>query len=288
MIRFGPPSRSPRFDAFVAPAKVRPQLWRLVLGVLIAGMAWVAAAAALILAFGREGGAGTLLAYLYGFAGLILGLALAARLVQKRDLASLIGPGGIRPDAYLAGIAVVAALALPGAFAFDAPERQLGLAEWAAALPLAIPALAIQTGAEEMLFRGYLAQSLAARFRSRIIWWILPALLFGIMHWNPPTFGPNAWLVVVSASLTGLILADVTIRFGNLSLAMGLHFANNAIAILIVAPPSPLSGLALYVASVDPADTDGFRSLLLADIGSTALLYALWLGFNGWRDRRAA
>ena len=72
------------------------------------------------------------------------------------------------------------------------------------------------------------------------------------------------------------------------SLAMGLHFANNAIAILIVAPPSPLSGLALYVAPVDPADTDGFRSLLLADIGSTALLYALWLGFNGWRDRRAA
>lgn len=288
MIGLGTPSRSPRFDAFVAPARLRPQFWRLVLGLLIAAVGWIVATAALMLAFGRDGGAGALLAFLYGFAGLGLGLGLAARLVQKRSLASLIGPGGIRPGAYLAGIAVVAALALPGAFALDAPARQLGLADWAAALPLAVPALAIQTGAEEMLFRGYLVQGLAARFRSRVVWWILPALLFGAMHWNPPTFGPNAWLVVVSTTLTGLILADVTIRLGNLSLAMGLHFANNAMAMLIVAPPSPLSGLALYTAAIDPADADGFRAVLLADIGSTAFLYALWLGFNAWRDRRAA
>ena len=288
MIGFGLPTRSPRFEAFVEPARARPEIWRLLAGGLIAGAVWLAVTAALVIGFGRGSATGALLAYLWGFSGLILGIGVATRLFQKRSLASVVGPGGIEPRAYLIGIAVVALLALPTAFALDAPARRMGLAEWAAALPIAIPALAIQTGAEEMLFRGYLAQGLAARFRSRAIWWVLPALLFGAMHWNPPTFGENAWLVVVSAALTGLILADVTIRTGNLSLAMGMHFANNAIAVLLVAPPSPLSGLTLFEAPINPAAADDFRPYLLADIGSTLLLYAIWLAFNGWRDRRAA
>lgn len=282
------PHRSDRFEAFIAPARARPEIWRLLVGGLVAGAVWIAVTAGLVLGFGRSSATGALLTYLGGFAGLILGLGLAARLIRKQSLASLIGPGGIRPGPYLVGIAVVAALALPTAFALDAPARRMGLADWAAALPLAVPAIAIQTGAEEMLFRGYLTQGLAARFKSRAVWWLLPAALFGLMHWNPPTFGENAWLVVVSAALTGMILADVTIRSGNLSLAMGLHFANNAIAILLVAPPSPLSGLTLFEAPIDPSDAGGFRPFLLADIGSTLVLYAIWLGFNGWRDRRAA
>ncbi len=281
------PDRSPAFEDFVAPARARPAIWRLVLGCALAGTLWIAATVGLVLV-GQGSANGALLAFLYGFAGLIAGLGLAARLLQKRDLASLIGPGGIRPGAYLAGVAVVAALALPTAFALDAPAQRVALGAWAAALPLAVPALAIQTAAEEMLFRGYLAQGLAARFRSRLVWWLGPALLFGVMHWNPATFGANAWLVVVSAALTGLILGDVTIRSGNLSLAMGLHFANNAIALLVVAPPSPLSGLTLFEAPIDPSDAGGFRPFLLADIGSTLLIYAIWLGYNGWRDRRAA
>ena len=58
---------------------------------------------------------------------------------------------------------------------------------------------------------------------------------------------------MLAAGLIGLILGDVTARTGNLSLAMGLHFANNAIALLLVAMPSPLAALSLYLAPVDPA-----------------------------------
>ena len=39
------------------------------------------------------------------------------------------------------------------------------LAAWAAWLPLVLPALLVQTAAEEIAFRGYLMQGLAARFR---------------------------------------------------------------------------------------------------------------------------
>ncbi len=52
----------------------------------------------------------------------------------------------------------------------------------------------IQTGAEELVFRGYLQQQLAARFASPLIWMVLPALIFGAVHYDPATAGPNVWL----------------------------------------------------------------------------------------------
>ena len=39
--------------------------------------------------------------------------------------------------------------------------------------------------AEELAFRGYLMQALAARFRSPLVWWLLPALLFGAAALEP-------------------------------------------------------------------------------------------------------
>jgi hypothetical protein len=142
----------------------------------------------------------------------------------------------------------------------------------------------VQTAAEELVFRGYLMQGLAARFRSWLVWWLVPALLFGLLHWSPQVYGADAWLAVLSATLIGLALADVTARTGGLSLAMGLHFANNVAAVLILAPPSELSWLSLFAVDVDPADPAAMRRLILADLATTLAAYALWLGFGGrWR-----
>lgn len=273
------PTRTPTFTAFIAPATARPALWRLILGTLLAAAVWLGATLALLWSVARMGGrpAALLPAYLYAFAGLILGLGLAARLLHRRSLETLIGPAGFRPRAYALGILVVAMLSLL-TLPFGPPlTRQLTLTAWLGALPILIPALVIQTAAEELAFRGYLAQGLAARFRSRAFWWVLPALLFGALHWDAGTFGVNAGLVVAAAALTGLVLGDVTARTGNLSLAMGLHFANNALALLLIAPPSPLSRFSLWTAGAGPADSAAFRPLILADIAVTLLAYALWL-----------
>ena len=110
----------------------------------------------------------------------------------------------------------------------------------------------MQSAAEELAFRGFLMQSLAARFRSPVVWWLLPALLFGALHWNPAELGANAGLGVLASTVVGLALADVTARTGNLSAAIGLHFANNVMAMLVVALPSPVSGLALYLIGARP------------------------------------
>ena len=47
------PDRSPAFEAFVAPAKARPELWRLVLGCLLAAAVWLGSAAGLLLLASR-------------------------------------------------------------------------------------------------------------------------------------------------------------------------------------------------------------------------------------------
>ena len=212
------PARTPRFEAFIAPARARPALWRLLAGALLATAAWLASVAALLplaLRLPADPGRAFLLAYLLSFAGLALGTAAAAWLLQRRAPSTLLGPGGFRPRHFALAVAVVAllaALSAPLLAWLATPARQMPLAAWAAWLPLVLPALFLQTAAEEAAFRGYLMQGLAARFRSRWIWLLLPALLFGLLHWNPAEFGANAWIVALSTAVIGLVLADVTVQ----------------------------------------------------------------------------
>src|SRR5690242_3846166 len=59
------PERSARFEAWVAPARQAPQLWRLLAGVGLAVLGWTAAfALALIFPPARHSEAGILIAYL--------------------------------------------------------------------------------------------------------------------------------------------------------------------------------------------------------------------------------
>ncbi len=278
---------SPRFEAWVAPALARPQLWRLAAGTMVAVACWVAAATALTLvALALDAGPrGEMLAFLFGFAGLTLGLALALPWLHRRRLASLIGPPGFRPKPFLAGVAVVAvaaALTTGPALWIAGAERNLPLATWLGWAPVALAAVLVQTSAEELMFRGYLPQQLAARARSPLLWMGLPALAFGALHWNPE-LGPNAWAAATLAGVTGLVYADVTAREGDLSPAIGLHFANNAIALMVAGPPGPLGAFALWRAPVDPGDAEAMRAALA---GSLALTLAAWGLYRLTRGRR--
>ena len=163
--------------------------------------------------------------------------------------------------------------------------RQPSLAAWASWLPLALPALLVQTAAEEIAFRGFLMQGLAARFRSPLVWFLLPAFLFGLLHWNGESGVRNAWLMVAAATVIGLVLADVTVRTGDLSAAMGLHFANNVFAVLVLAPSVPLlSDLALWVVALDPGSVDAAWSIAF-DTGVTLAAWAAWRAFRARRRR---
>ena len=197
-----PPFQAPylALNAFVAPARPKPELWRTLCGLLIAALFGFLTAQAilfsLVAAFGPQGarravfeiatGAspGAVIALLFCYLAVTAGLALGLALMMRRGLPSLIGPPGPALGSFLR-----------------------------VALPL--------TGL-----------------------WLLP------------------WLPL---ALFGLAAADLTARTGNLGAAVGLHFANNASAVLMVGIKGNLGGLALYNATVDPADLAGALSYLAFD-----------------------
>lgn len=276
----------PAFEPLVAPARARPELWRLPLGLGLAAAGHVAALGFLAAALPALGGpaleagrtpAGVVL-LLLSFAGLAAGTALAARVLHGRPVAGLIGRGRRVIRGFLGGAALVAAVY--GGLALLLPGMSEGVARtppasWALWLLPALAALAVQTGAEELLFRGYLQSQLAARFRSPLAWAVAPSVLFGLVHWDPATFGPNAPLIVAATALFGLAAADLTARSGSLGLAWGVHLANNAAALLVLAPPGPLDGLALAVLPFGPDDPARMPPRLLLDMAGLLAVWAL-------------
>ncbi|MFQ5439742.1 MAG: lysostaphin resistance A-like protein, partial [Paracoccaceae bacterium] len=139
---------------------------------------------------------------------------------------------------------------------------------------------------EELVFRGYLQQQLAARYSSRWVWWVLPALLFGLAHFDGESTGVNAWLVVADTFLIGLIAGDLTARTGNLGAAVGLHLANNTAALLVMATEGTITGLSLFVTPFAITDARAMRSMLLADLVVALVLYTMYLFIMALRQRR--
>ncbi len=294
-----PQKNTPEFEAFLSPARAQAQIWKTLIGVVVIGGWYLLTSLLLLMLFLAAGfDMATTEAGVTRFTPAFLGMALATlavlplcliplvKLLHRRSFVSLIGPHGFLKAPYLAAAFLVFLLTMIG-FLIDMligdPVRAQSLgtvALWA--VPILV-LLVLQTAAEELVFRGYLLQQLAARFDNRLIWWVLPSLLFGAMHYSPSSFGQNAWIAVAIATLMGLVLSDITIRSGNLSAAMGVHFANNVFAIFILSLPGELSGLSLYHLNVDMTDPDAVRRALLTSFCVLLGIYAVYLAVLRWR-----
>lgn len=274
------------------PAGASAALWRLIAGVMVM---WVTYLALLWLgagAFVRITGAGGqarlramsegatpmgLTALLLSFGLLAAGLAVALRYLHQRGLAGVIGPAGrARHDFRRVALALIglSLVFLPVTLMSSDVTARMTLVQQMPYWPLALLGLLIQTGTEEMVFRGYLQSQLAARFRSPLVWIGVPSALFGLTHFNPETYGPNAWAVVVWATVFGALAADLTARTGSLGAAIGMHFATNFGAIFLVGVSGNLDGLALFTVIADLKDPSLMAALLGSDL--MALLVS-WL-----------
>lgn len=285
------PARPPYapLTAFAAPARARAEAWRTAAGLAIIAAAYLAgmvifvhllrallepaigpwAAARLAEGFGSGRTAPGLTVLLYSFALLGLPVLLVTRLLHGRPAASLIGPPRrALADALKVTLPMLAlALAmLPFAALSEQAGRRLALGEWLAWLPLALPGLMLQVGAEEALFRGYLQQQLAARFRSPLAWMVLPAALFAVLHFAPGVHGAGALAVAAWAGLFALCAADLTARTGSIGAAFGLHLATNFGAIFLVGLWGQLDGLALWNVVVDTREAGALAPLLAIDM----------------------
>lgn len=278
-------------EILVAPARARSQLWRVFVGfVLIAVVVfllnsalhavmrsaapgyWDAAALA-----GNKPGA--LLILLGSFVFLILGTMAAARLMHDRPPLGLVGPLPIALRQFwrvlrLLLVLGLVAMVLPPYGVGQTMQVNLPFGTWVALLPLSLTVILIQTSAEEILFRGYLQQALAARFRSPLVWAVTPAALFALGHYTPTEAGDNAVIVALWAGIFGVLMADLTARAGTLGPAIAVHLFNNLTALLLFAVPGNLTGLALYLLPFDLTDVQAVRPWLAVDF---ATMLVSWL-----------
>lgn len=285
---------APAFRSYVTPAMARPQLWRLAVGILLCAAIYVVWIAVLLAGLWWLTGTGNVLDWagpvltgqtprgtlilLYSFVGMGLGPIVAVRVLHKRRAGSLFGRASVvicdfATAALIVGLVYAIGTAL-WLWQFDA-QPNIDPVLWLQLLPLALLGLSIQTGAEELVFRGYLQQQLAARFASPLIWLVLPALIFGAVHYDPATAGSNVWLMMGAAAIFGLVAADLTAVTGSIGAAWGFHFANNMVALLILSLQGTLSGLSLYTTPYGPDDLVVLPGLVLADLAVLALTWAL-------------
>mgnify|MGYP000082494569 CR=1 FL=1 len=282
-------------ERFVAPARETAELWRLVIG-LVLSAAIVMISAPLLwqaLFYGLSDDSyralyddldalllpQSLLLMLFSFGFLWLAIAVVTVMLHQRRPETLIGSPTI---AWMQAKFVLVALGLLFAVLFVLPPYRhdpplqdgLELSRWLLFLLPALVGIFIQTSAEEVLFRGYIQQQLAARFKSPLIWLVLPSVLFGLAHYAPDDYGGNAWLVVIWATVFGMIAADLTARSGTLGPAIALHFVTNTSAFLLIAPQGEMSGLALYRFGFSASDEIALRSYLPLDF---AVMLVSWL-----------
>lgn len=282
-------------ERLIAPARPRSALWRLLAGLALVGVvvfglnsALQSAAYALapvwymseLVPNAMTGSTpGSLLFLLSSFAALGIGAAAAARLLHRRPALSLLGPPA---RALRDFVRVLAAVAVLGAVLLLAPPWDYGEALrantppglWLSLLPLALPAVLVQVASEELLFRGYLQQQLAARFRSPLVWMVLPSALFAAGHYLPAEAGGNAVAVALWSGVFGLLMADLTARAGNLGPAIAVHFANNVSAILLISLPDTLDGLSLYTVPFAMNDPDALLTWMPVEFGA---MLVTWL-----------
>lgn len=278
--------RTGQYEASLQDARQYPQIWRLLLGLLLVAFVFVSAAAmsvGAVVAVANQidpmfavhtgaalarlqavaqgyGGIDTpwaVFLLLVTFVGLFIGPMLSAAAFHFRGPGSLFGPTGewFTGFATALGVLVPIYLCLVAiGFLLEEPQANLSFGRWLSYLPFALPLIFIQTASEELLFRGYIQQQLAVRFMARWIWMGVPSVAFAALHFQP---GAGAMLpfMLASALIFALIAADITEQTGNLGAAMGIHFGNNLFGMLGLAVGDTVTGLALFVTPAPEAST---------------------------------
>jgi len=291
------PVKNQKFKDFYAPAVKTKAIWRLLVGLIVLIVVYFGSSVlfglVVVLVAGAERGAEILFTVKQGtdpkavilllttFGAMFVGVVLAVKLVHKRGLKSLMGPNKNETMRnFMIAFVIIAFLILisiPFYVFTDLPVQNMAFSTWLSWMLLGAPLLLLQVSSEELVFRGYIQQQLAARFDSRWAWYVLPSVLFGMLHYDPETLGSNVWIIVAHTTLFGLIAADVTARTGNLGAAIGLHFANNLYALAIVSLDGSLSGLGLYKTPFHVSDEAAIRDAVVPQLFFVLLLYGMFL-----------
>jgi len=300
------PAAPSLFQRWVDRARPRVQLWRTIVGVVIVVAVWaiwtiavvlvaslsgVIQADALLAAIGQE--ARSLVSYwpsaiawmvvLASFLGIWFGVWIAAAALHRRSLGSVISAGGgsrlseFSLGVVIGGVYLAVGLALSILTGHPPDRTDVTLEEWALGFAPLCLFVFFQSAGEELFFRGYLVQQLAARFRSPIVWGFLPAVLFGLAHFANVADPLYATYYVAATVMFGLIATATVWRTGSLATAIGIHVVNNISAITLAGPATSIETQFWVWPDIDVVGGAPLDLLLL----SLMLLYVLspWAPF---------
>lgn len=137
---------------------------------------------------------------------------------------------------------------------------------WLFCLPFALILTPLQTSFEELLYRGYLMQSMALILRNRVALVIINGILFMLPHLANPEL-QRGGILAVYYFIFGAALAALAIRDNGLELPLGIHAANNLLVLLFNTKDSALPIPSLWqVQTHNPP---------IVDIALTVLTFAI-------------
>ncbi len=183
-------------------------------------------------------GEGSLLAQLAlggtGFVIGLIGLWAVVKLIHKKNLMQVVtGRASFGYSRYLSGmlaalfISIVILLAnifiLQTEVTFQAPNW--GYLHF---LLFAVVFVPIQTGFEELFFRGYILHGLIQLVKNKLVLAILTGIIFALPHLTNPEaseFGIATFVIALTSS--GIFFALITMLDGGIELAMGYHAMSN-------------------------------------------------------------
>jgi membrane protease YdiL (CAAX protease family) len=206
------------------------------------------------------------------FGVLLAGFIGATRLVQGKRLGDIVGTwnwslfllAGALWFAVQGAAALIGFLVHPHDFAITASSATGRLAIWA------FTGLAIQTFAEEYVFRGYVTQALLLASRRPAVAALFSGLLFGALHI------PNGTPQAIWATCFGVVAALIAIRTGGLAFTYGLHLANNLFAgVIVVSAGDVFKGIPGVITQSTP-QIMGWD----VGVGVAAMLGALMLAYR--------
>ena len=276
------------FDRYLAPASTRQGFWRLFVGIgliVVGWLLWTVLVLGAVFLFHRLGGAATndealaamtatvnakdptsVIVKLATFAGIWPATWAALRFLHGQRFGTLLSvEGRMRWGDFLGGLTLAAGFwvvtMIFGLAIVGMPTRtDLPLGTWLLAFaPLAVMVF-LQASAEELIFRGYILQQLASRWRSPLVWAFLPAFLFGLAHYSSGSHLGVGWHYVVVTLLFGLAAATLVWRTGSLAAAMGVHTGMNLFALSGIGLEGVIEGTQLFL-----YDNSGIKTLFLAD-----------------------
>jgi membrane protease YdiL (CAAX protease family) len=165
----------------------------------------------------------------------------------------------------VAAASLIEALLFPGRY-----QLTWDTSEFLKFLPIVLILVPIQTTAEELLFRGYLMQSIGLITRRPLVPAVVSSFVFMLLHLANPEVRADYVLIPGYYLGVGLLFALVTLRDNRLELAIGAH----AGTVLFTAIFANYVNSVLPTASIFTVSTIDARYALISFVVMAIIFYA--------------